>query len=538
VTFTLPGEEGTYRRVPQVIDAWFDSGSMPFARLGAPYRNRTAFEAAYPADFICEALDQTRGWFYTLMAIGTLVFDQSSYRNVLCLGLLVGEDGRKMSKHLGNILEPIPLLDRHGADAVRWFMVASGSPWSTRRIGHKVLDEIASKVIRTYWSVASFQSLYARANNWRPGESAGERTLLDRWALSEAHRLVTEVDAALEDFDTQRAGRAIAGYIDDLSNWYVRRSRRRFWDGDPAALSTLHECLRLLTLLMAPFTPFVTDRVWSALFAELSEADSVHLESWPATDPGSVDTRLGEQMAQVRRLVELGRAARADAKVKTRQPLARALISAPGWTAVPAALRREVADELNVADLSTLAGTGELVQLSVKPNYRALGRRFGKRTQLVASAITSADPAAFVAALRAGEARVSVDGADVEIEPDEVAVTETPRSGWAVASGGAETVALDLELTHELRLAGLARDVVRVVQEARKSAGLDVTDRIEMWWRVGGSPEPAEALRSHGAEIAAEVLAVALHERPPADPQGTYSTTDDDLGLHIWLRRT
>ena len=537
VTFTLPGEEGTYRRVPQVIDAWFDSGSMPFARLGAPYRNLAAFEAAYPADFICEALDQTRGWFYTLMAIGTLVFDQSSYRNVLCLGLLVGEDGRKMSKHLGNILEPIPLLERHGADAVRWFMVASGSPWSTRRIGHKVLDEIASKVIRTYWSVASFQSLYARANNWRPGGAAGEGTLLDRWALSEAHRLALEVDAALEDFDTQRAGRAIAGYIDDLSNWYVRRSRRRFWDGDAAALSTLHECLRLLTLLMAPFTPFVTDKVWSALFADGNGVDSVHLESWPTADPGRVDARLSAQMAQVRRLVELGRAARADAKVKTRQPLSTALISAPGWSEMPEALRREVADELNVGELSTLAGTGELVQLSVKPNFRALGKRFGKRTQVVASVITSADPATFVAALRAGQARVIVDGADVEIEPDEVAVTETPRSGWAVASGGAETVALDLELTHELRLAGLARDVIRVIQEARKSAGLDVTDRIEVWWRVGGSPEPAEAIRAHSVELAAEVLAVELHESAPADTQGMYSTADDDLGLHIWLRR-
>jgi isoleucyl-tRNA synthetase len=385
--------------------------------------------------------------------------------------------------------------------------------------------------------VASFQSLYARANNWQPGRAAGEDTLLDRWALSGAHRLVSEVDAALEDFDTQRAGRAIAAYIDDLSNWYVRRSRRRFWDGDPAALSTLHECLRLLTLLMAPFAPFVTDKVWSALFADEIGVDSVHLESWPVADPGRVDAVLGARMAQVRRLVEIGRAARAEAKVKTRQPLARALISAPGWTDLPETLRREVADELNVEELSTLAGTGELVQLGVKPNYRALGKRFGKRTQVVASAITRADPATLVAALRAGRARVSVDGADVEVEPDDVAVTETPRSGWAVASGGAETVALDLELTHELRLAGLARDVVRVIQEARKSAGLDVTDRIEVWWRVGGSPEPAEALRAHAAQVADEVLSVALHEGAPADAQGTYTTADDDLGLHVWLRR-
>jgi isoleucyl-tRNA synthetase len=538
VTFTLPGESGTYRRVPQVIDAWFDSGSMPFARFGAPHRNEATFEAAYPADFICEAIDQTRGWFYTLMAIGTLVFDRSSYRNVVCLGHLLAEDGRKMSKHLGNILEPIPLMDQHGADAVRWFMVASGSPWSARRIGHKVLDEIASKVLRTYWSVASFQTLYARANDWTPASGGGERTLLDRWALSEAHRLAVEVDAALEDYDTQRAGRAISAYIDDLSNWYVRRSRRRFWDGDPAALATLHECLSVLTLLMAPFTPFITEKVWSALFAgQDGRSDSVHLAAWPTPDPGLIDASLSEQMALVRRLVELGRAARAESKVKTRQPLATALISAPGWAELPDGLRRQVADELNVAELSSLAGTGELVQLTVKPNFRVLGKRFGKRTQTVATAITGADPVAFVEALRSGQASVTVDGESLPIGDEEVSVTETPRSGWAVASAGSDTVALDLELTHELRLAGLARDVVRIVQEARKSAGYEVTDRIELSWRVGGSPEPAEAIRAHADQIADEVLAVALHEGAPADDTRMYSQADDDLGLHIWMRR-
>ena len=191
-----------------MIDAWFDSGSMPFAQFGAPYRNKAEADAAYPADFICEAIDQTRGWFYSLMAVGTLVFGHSSYRNVVCLGHILAEDGRKMSKHLGNILEPIPLMDRHGADALRWFMACSGSPWSARRVGHKALEEIASKVIRTYWSIASFQSLYARANGWTPGTARGERTVLDRWALSEAHRVALEVDEAFEVFDTARAGRA------------------------------------------------------------------------------------------------------------------------------------------------------------------------------------------------------------------------------------------------------------------------------------------------------------------------------------------
>jgi len=354
VTFTRPGESGTYRRVPQVIDAWFDSGSMPFAQFGAPYRNADEARAAYPADFICEAIDQTRGWFYSLMAVGTLVFDQSSYRNVVCLGHILAEDGRKMSKHLGNILEPISLMDQHGADALRWFMACTGSPWSARRVGHKVLEEIASKVIRTYWSVASFQSLYARANEWTPGTD-GERTLLDRWALAEAHRVAAEVDAALESFDTARAGKVLGGYVDDLSNWYVRRSRRRFWAGDPAALSTLHACLDVLTRLLAPLVPFVTERVWGALFASTGAVDSVHLAAWPEADRSLIDETLSEQVALVRRLVELGRSARADSKMKTRQPLAQALISAPGWATLPEELRDQVRDELTSSSWRTSA---------------------------------------------------------------------------------------------------------------------------------------------------------------------------------------
>jgi len=535
VTFTRPGEPGTYRRVPQVIDAWFDSGSMPFAQFGAPYRNAYEARAAYPADFICEAIDQTRGWFYSLMAVGTLVFDESSYRNVVCLGHILAEDGRKMSKHLGNILEPIPLMDRHGADALRWFMACSGSPWSARRVGHKVLEEIASNVIRTYWSIASFQSLYARANDWTPGRD-GERTLLDRWALAEAHRVAAEVDDALADFDTARAGKVLAGYVDDLSNWYVRRSRRRFWEGDAAALSTLHACLDVLTRLLAPLIPFVTERVWGALFASSTGVDSVHLAAWPVADASLVDETLSEQVALVRRLVELGRAARADAKMKTRQPLAQALISAPGWTSLPEELRDQVRDELNVVTLASLSDAGELVELSVKPNFRELGRRFGKRTQAIASAVQASDPAAFVAAYRAGTATVQVDGESIALGGDEVVVAETPRSGWAVSSAGADTVALDLELTHELRLAGLMRDIVRIVQDARKNAGLEVTDRIELWWQVGGSPDPAEAIRRHQAQVASEVLAVELTEGAPAG-NGLFETTDDELGLRIWLRR-
>jgi isoleucyl-tRNA synthetase len=538
-TFTLPGVAGTFSRVPQVIDGWFDSGSMPFAQFGAPHRNAELARRNYPADFISEAIDQTRGWFYTLMVVGTLVFDESSYRNVVCLGHILAEDGRKMSKHLGNILEPIPLMDRHGADAVRWFMLAGGSPWSARRVGHKNLEEIASKVLRTYWSIASFQSLYARANDWTPGDAATaaravEPSVLDRWARAETNRVAAEVEAALEAYDPARAGRALSGLIDDLSNWYVRRSRRRFSDGDPAALQTLHDCLDVLTRLLAPFVPFVTERAWQAMFAEATGIDSVHLAAWPDT-AAATDPALSGQVALVRRVVELGRAARASSGVKTRQPLARALISAQGWAALPEQLRREVADELNVVELAELASAEDLVHVTVKPNFRALGKRFGSRTKEVAAAITNSNPAGVAHSIRAQGSFVL--GEFGEFGAHEVLISEAPVSGWAVETSGPETVALDLELTGELRRLGLLREVIRIVQDARKNAGLDVTDRIELRWTVGGSPEPAQAIREHGDELSREVLATALTEGSPERPDGYFAAGDEELGLQLWLAK-
>ena len=320
--------------------------------------------------------------------------------------------------------------------------------------------------------------------------------------------------------------------MDDLSNWYVRTSRRRFWDGDAAALATLHECLYVATLLLAPFTPFVTDEVWDAMFAGQDPQhaggglpDSVHLARWPQVDGALVDPGLAGQVALVRRLVDLGRAARAGSKVKTRQPLGRALVSAPGWQALPAELRDLVAAELNVVTLEPLAG--DLVDVSVKANFRALGKRFGKRTATVAAAVAAADPLALVAS-RA----VEVDGETLVLEPDELVVTETPREGWAVASGAGETVALDLEITPELRRAGLVRDAVRVVQDARKGSGLEVTDRVELWWRADG--ELAEALREGGLRLAEEVLAVSVVEGAPTADLAPHEATD--LGLTFWLR--
>jgi isoleucyl-tRNA synthetase len=543
-------------RAPEVIDAWYDSGSMPFAQLGAPHRNQAEFERAYPAQFIAEALDQTRGWFYSLMAVGTLVFGRSAYQNVLCLGLLVDEHGRKMSKHLGNVLEPIPLMDRHGADAVRWFFTATGSPWANRKISHSILAEIVRKVLLTYWNTTSFLVLYAnaaaaRGTAWdakRPsgGQPGPDRPVLDRWLRSELHALVRDVTAALDGFDSATAGRRIAAFIDDLSNWYVRRSRRRFWDGPgtpggASAFATLHECLETLTRLMAPLTPFLTDYVWRVLRAD-DDADSVHLAAWPTADTRLIDERLSAQMALVRRLVELGRSARSSAAVKVRQPLARALVSAAGFASLPAELRDQIAAELNVHAVEPLAAVGGVpVDYMVKPNFRALGRRFGNGTPAVAAAIESADAADLATGLRAGHtASVLVDGAPVDLRPDDVIVTQTPLSGWAVAAEGSETLALEVAITPELRREGLAREVVRLVQEARKNDGLDVSDRISLRWSTADR-ELAAALTEHGDMISAEVLAVDYGSWPAGGPDAGADAGagqfDADLDLTFWIRR-
>ncbi|WP_283133572.1 isoleucine--tRNA ligase [Rhizohabitans arisaemae] len=535
------------RRVPEVIDAWYDSGAMPFAQWGAPHRNREEFDRAYPAQYICEATDQTRGWFYSLMAVGTLVFDRSSYENVLCLGLILAEDGRKMSKHLGNVLQPIPLMDQHGADAVRWFMACSGSPWAARRVGHGAMEEVVRKILLTLWNTTSFFTLYANATPWTPAaldEAPGRagRRLIDRWILAELHRTVGEVTDALETFDSTRAGRRLAEFLDDLSNWYVRRSRRRFWEGDGAALATLYECLETVIRLMAPLVPFLTDYLWDVLRSPEAPA-SVHLASWPTVDETLLDPELSRRMALVRRLVELGRSARASSGVKTRQPLGRALIGAPGWPDLPESLRELVADELNVVALEDLSGvSADLVSVTVKPNFRALGRRFGSNTKDVAAAITGADAAALAAGLRAtGTVSVATESAGtVELGPDDLIVTEQPLSGWAVETGateagGGETVALDLTLTDELRRAGLTRDVIRLVQDARKSSGLSISDRIEVWWTADGADLTA-ALRSGGAAISEEVLAVSFTEGDPVSAD-LHRFSDGDLGLTFHLRR-
>ncbi len=552
VVISCPQCGAAGHRVSEVIDVWYDAGSMPFAQHGAPHLGTAAFERSFPAQFISEGMDQTRGWFYALMAIGTLVFGRSAFETAVCLGIVVDERGRKMSKSLGNVIEPLPLMEEHGADAVRWFFTAATPPWASQQVSHAAIAEIVRKVLLTYWNTVSFFVRYANAAAaggiaWQPGQdatpTAERRPVLDRWLLSQLQALVRAVTADLEAFDSAAAGRRITGFIDELSNWYVRRSRRRFWDGPAtadgaAAFATLHECLETLTRLMAPLAPFLSDFVWSVLRAA-DAPDSVHLASWPTAQPSLIDERLAGQLALTRRLVELGRSARAGALVKLRQPLAKALVSAAGFAELSAELRDQMADELNVRTIESLAAVGaDLVEYAVRPNFRALGPRFGKDTPAVATAIELADPARLATSLTsAGTAAVQVGSEQISLTPDQVVITQTPRSGWAVATEGGETVALEVLITPELRREGLARDVVRQIQEARKGDGLDVSDRILVRWATSDA-ELATALAEHGPMISAEVLATDYGQGTGADAgSDAREHTDGALGLTFWVRR-
>lgn len=533
ITFACAQCSKLMQRVPEVIDCWYDSGAMPFAQWGYPHKAGSVekFKAAYPADFICEAIDQTRGWFYTLMTVGTLVFDQSSYKSVLCLGHILDKDGRKMSKHLGNVLEPISLMDQHGADAVRWYMLAAGSPWSARRVGHDAISDVVRKTLLTYWNTVSFHTLYAQASGFELSQSPAlkDRSMLDKWIISELNALIEEVDNAYSEFDSQSAGRALARFIEDLSNWYVRRSRRRFWDGDLSALATLHESLITLTQLLAPMVPFITEQVWQEMVrvADPKATQSVHLTDFPIFDPALINRELNSQVALTRRVVELGRSARAESAIKIRQPLQRALISAPGWATLPHDMKDQIADELNVIHLADIADAdGDLVDISVKANFKSLGAKYGKEVQEISKAISASDPTALVKGLRTfGSAKIGIWTIDLA----DLVITEVPKTGWMVASHDGESVALDLTLTAELVEAGNVREVIRFIQERRKSDGFEISDRIKVRWNC--DPSIASAIANATTHISDEVLALSF-ERDIDLALG-----ENELSLEVTLAR-
>ena len=529
---------GEMHRVKSVIDTWYDSGAMPFAQLHYPFENEELFAERFPADFICEAIDQTRGWFYTLLAESTLLFDTSSYRNCVCLGLILDPEGQKMSKSKGNVVEPWDVIDAHGADAFRWYYLTAQQPWSGYRFSVDTVGESVRQFLLTLWNTYSFWVLYANAEDLGPGRLRRSARARQRprplGALPGCSRRSKPCASNMDEFDCTAAGRAIAAYVEELSNWYVRLSRRRFWDGDRAAFATLRHCLLEVAGLLAPFTPFLADEIHLNLAGgegeELGEsADSVHLRDFPMADPALADPDLEAAMEAVRLTVELGRAARAQAKAKVRQPLRRAVIVANDAERAAIEARADlVTSELNVKELDFVSEEADLVSYAVKPNYRSLGPRFGKRMPQVAAAVEALDPV-HVAKVMAdgGEVGISIDGDDHTIGAEEVTLALQPLEGYEVEAEAGHAVALQLELDDELRREGLAREIVHAVQNTRKAAGLDISDRIEL--ALDGDDELVAAAREHEPYIATEVLATSVSY----DATATAPVRVDGRDLHI-----
>jgi isoleucyl-tRNA synthetase len=498
VGFPCPQCGARMERVPEVIDVWFDSGSMPFAQYHAPFENEERFHARSHANFVCEALDQTRGWFYSLLAISVLLSDRSPYETVVCLGLILDAEGQKMSKSKGNIVEPSDVIDRFGADAFRWYFFTAKQPWDGYRFNVDTIGESIRLFLRQLWNTYAFLCTYEP-------EREGRKTELDQWILSRLWGTVEEVTERMDAFDATRAGRAIAEFVDDLSNWYVRSSRRRFWEGDRAAFATLETCLLTVAKLLAPFTPFVADELYDNLDGT---EPSVHLCDWPV--PGSRDIGLERAMEVARETVRLGLSARKAATVKLRQPLREAVVVAVGPEREGIErLADVVREQLNVKALRFVEAADELGSYDVKPNYRTLGPRFGKAMPQVAAAVAALDPAHVGRALRDGAVvGISVDGRDHELGADDLLLAMAPLDGYQLEREGSHAVALDLALDDDLRREGLAREVVHAVQSARKAAGLAVEDRIRLV--LGGDDELLGAARAHEGYVAGEVLAVEV----------------------------
>ena len=542
------GEEAS--RVPEVLDVWFDSGSMPFAQWAYPHGGATSrvhFEQQFPADYICEAVDQTRGWFYSLLAVSTMLFGESSYRTCLVLGHILDAEGKKMSKSLGNVIDPWDLFEKQGADALRWALYTATSPGNTRRFSEEQVDEAVRKYLLTLWNTYSFFVTYARIDGFHPRDDfvpLTQRSLMDRWALSELQLTIRTVTGRLDDYDITAAGRAIGDFVDELSNWYVRRSRRRFWKGEDdadkkAAHSTLYECLVAVSKLTAPFTPFVAEEIYQNLVVNVDThaPESVHLADWPLYEEALVDEDLSGRMAAARRVVALGRAARNAAAIKTRQPLSEVVV-VPGE---PESTFREgveslaeiILDELNVKGLS-FGEAEDIIAYDLKPNLGVVGPKYGKLVPGIRAAL--ADTPAEVGARAAAGERISVTVEDEEIplSPDELLVEPREREGFVLAREGGLSVALDTSLDAALLDEGLVRELVHKVQTLRREKGFEIEEGVRV--DLSGSPRLVGLLgESWGDYFKSEVLARELHldGGGPADNYQEMSVDGESLRIRI-----
>jgi len=570
ITWPAPDGGGQMRRIPDVADCWFDSGAMPVAQWHYPFENQELFEVAGQADYISEAIDQTRGWFYTLHALSTLLFDRPAYQHVICLGHILDVKGEKMSKSRGNVIDPWQLLESYGADATRWYMFATAPPYNARRFAPEHVGEVLRQFLLTLWNTYAFFVTYANLDGWTP-ERSNVRTLnvetsspVDRWALSRLNALVRDVTESFERYDIHTPAKQIESFVEELSNWYVRRNRRRFWkaedDADKhAAYQTLYTCLTTLARLMAPFMPFVSEALYQNLVrgwelgvgdqgvdavtptpnSQLPTPESVHLAAWPEYDEALIDEDLLTDTALLLEAISLGRAARRGAGLKVRQPLGELWVRVPAGAAE--GLRRfeaDLRDELNIKSVRYLGSSADLVEYRFKPNLRVVGKKYGKLVPALTAALRelSGEPAREAArAVEAGQTvGLVVEGQALQLQSDEVLVESSSPEGYAVAEAGGVLVALNTAMTPELRQEGIARELVRNIQDARKSAGFAISDRIAVHLGgVAGEEELETTVRQWGDYIRAETLADDLILDAPKEGAHTESLEIDGRTLTV-----
>lgn len=513
VELVCPHCGGRMHRVKEVIDCWFDSGSMPFAQWHYPFEHKEEFEARFPANFISEAIDQTRGWFYTLLAISTLLFDQAPFENCIVLGHVNDKDGLKMSKHKGNVVDPWTVIDRFGADAVRWYFFVGSAPWLPSRFYDEAVSDAQRRFMGTLWNTYAFYVLYANIDEFDPTQHAlveADLTPMDRWALSRLHTLVAEVDDHLMNYRITESGRALAAFVDDLSNWYVRRCRERYWasgmEADKvAAYMTLYTCLTTLCRLAAPFVPFITEEMYQNLVrsVDATAPESVHLCDYPLSEARFIDPEMEADMARVLDIVTLGRAARNTAGRKNRQPLPRLYVQGQP---LPEEYCAIVAEELNVKDVAFVEDASDLVDYEIKPQMRTLGPRLGKLLPVVRQMLADCDGSAFMAAMKAaGSVTLQVQDTPITLAPEDVLTSTKQKAGLVSQQDHGVLVLLDTNLTPELIQEGLVREVVSKLQNMRKDAGFEVVDHIAVGYE--GDEALCALLADEGTAIAGDVLA-------------------------------
>lgn len=514
VELNCPKCGGKMHRVSEVIDCWFDSGSMPFAQWHYPFENKEIFDENYPADFISEAIDQTRGWFYTLMAISTLIFDKSPYKNVIVLGHVQDKDGRKMSKHLGNVVDPWTVLDNQGADAVRWYFYANSAPWLPNRFDDKAVNEYQRKFMGTLWNTYAFYVLYASIDNFNPMDYKLEYNKLapmDKWILSKLNSLVKFVDKSLENYKITESARAMADFVDELSNWYVRRSRERFWGKDMPqdkvnAYMTLYTVLTTMAKLSAPFTPFMAESIYQNLVVNVNKnaPKSVHLCDFPVANDDMIDDKLEVNMELVLSIVVAGRAARNTSGIKNRQPIGNMYVQSD--RKLDDEYFDIILDELNVKNMEFVDDASKFTSYSFKPQLRTLGRKYGKLVPAIGEYLKNGDGNALMNELNAnGVIKFNVDGTDVELGEEDVLTETAQADGFVAESDKTTTVVLSTTLTPELIEEGFVRELVSKIQTMRKDSGFEVLDRIKVYY--SGNDTIAKVFADNKDSIATDVLA-------------------------------